>query len=67
MTLRLGWPCLSTCGGVMKLSGRYKHNMDFGVYRCQKCGRETIETARPLPSDTTGADMPVRERPGATA
>lgn len=68
--LRPTWPCVgelrngTRCGGVAKLAGRYKRNPDFGVYRCERCGRETIETAQPLPTDRTGADMQTRERAG---
>lgn len=61
--LRLSLSCLRTCGGVMKLTGRYQRNLDFGVYRCGKCGRQTIDTAQPLPTDRTGADMQSKFRP----
>jgi len=59
--------CFRACGGVMKMTGRYQRNLDFGVYRCGKCGRETIETAQPMPTDSTGQDMRSKYRPEGEA
>jgi hypothetical protein len=62
-------PCLSSCGGTMHLKATFKGSEPFGQYVCQnpKCRRSVIETAFPMTSDTTGADMPSRTRPGQEA
>lgn len=44
------WRC--TCGRTMRLA--FVQRSGWGIYRCDSCKREAIETAHPHPSQTTG-------------